>query len=397
MGFARDYSLPDEGSAASAGLQFRVTAIVSTYCGERFIRGCLEDLAGQTLFAAGGLEVVVVDSASPEGERGIVEEYVRRFPGKVRYVRTPGRETLYAAWNRGVGLARGEYLTNANVDDRHHPEMLERLAAALDAAPDAVLAYADSDVTDEANAGWGEARRTREQRWPDYDRDTLFEYCYVGQAPMWRRGVHAAFGGFDGEMKSAGDYEFWLRLAAGGCRFVHVAERLGLYLERPDALSLGNIDLNWRESEVARDRYWREAWGVPPKFRKAVPAFEALGRRVAAMREAKGEVRVALYGAGKHTRRMLPLFHKAIEEAGGRLVGILDDRVGEGGEALDGVEVVRTAEWERLRPGVVVVSSDTYEEAMAGAVGRVLAQSGGSGVAVWKVYGEAGIAGRVLA
>lgn len=364
----------------------RVSAIVSTYAGMRFFRGCLDDLLAQTLFAANGLEIVIVNSASPEGEDEVARAYAGRYPEQIRYIRTAERETLYAAWNRGIAAARGAYVTNANVDDRHAPEALERMAGVLDADAGAALVYTDSLVTADANVPWGAATVTRRLSWPAYDRDTLFETCYIGQAPMWRRSVHESLGMFDGAMKSAGDYEFWLRMAAAGLRFVHVPEPLCLYLERPDAISLSNIDLNWRESEVARDRYWKADDGVHPKFRKALPHFARLGERVRCY--VRGSA-FGIYGAGKHTSRMLPLFRQAMEPWG-RIAAILDDspKVSEVG----GIPVIRTGDAEGLGLSAVVVSSDTYEAAMAERLRGVLPGQ----VDVLRVY-AAGVAQESLA
>src|SRR5262249_18536001 len=123
-----------------ANTPFRVSALVSTYKGERFIRGCLEDLVAQTLFShstrgIAALEILVINSGSPEGEDRIICEFAARSPDRFTYIHTQERETLYAAWNRALRAARGNYLTNANVDDRHHPEALERMANTLDCAP----------------------------------------------------------------------------------------------------------------------------------------------------------------------------------------------------------------------------------------------------------------------
>jgi glycosyltransferase involved in cell wall biosynthesis len=365
---------PFEPTEEAMRTGFRVSAIVSTYNGERFIRGCLEDLVAQTLFARGGLQIVVVNSGSTQNEDASIQEYVGCYPDRFIYLRTE-RETLYAAWNRAIRAAGGTYLTNSNVDDRHHPEALERMAEALDSNGDVALMYADSYVVDEENLVWDGAKKDRLLKWPEFDRDTLFEYCYIGQAPMWRRELHEQHGYFDDSMISAGDYDFWLRLAKHH-PFLHLAEPLGLYLERADAISLRDLDLTWRECEAARDRHWDPAEGVHPKFRRAAKEFARLKERVSRLPEG---VRVALYGAGKHTERMLPVFRYAIEPHG-KLVGILDDSPKM--SVLDGLGVVQTMGWMGLSPEVVVISSDTYEMTMYTRARAILPGS----VQVWRVY-----------
>ena len=127
------------GQASAADLHMSevlVSAIVSTYDASRFIDGCLADLEAQTI--AEHLEIIVVDSGSPGDEGRIVAEFQRRFDNIV-YLRTE-RESLYDAWNRGIHAARGLYITNANTDDRHRADALERLARSLDERPDAALA-----------------------------------------------------------------------------------------------------------------------------------------------------------------------------------------------------------------------------------------------------------------
>ncbi|MBI4568079.1 MAG: glycosyltransferase [Planctomycetes bacterium] len=238
-----------------------VSAIVSLYRAERFVRGLLDDLLAQTI--ADRLEIVIIDSGSPENERSIVEEYQRRHTNVV-YYRTAARETLYAAWNRAARLARGRYLTNANADDRHRPDALERLAAALDRDPEAALAYADLAATAAANARFEEAPIIGHTRWPDHDPRLLFRVCYVGPQPMWRRDLHERHGFFDPEFQSAGDYEFWLRVARAE-RFVHLPEVLTLYYSSGEGIEQGNPALSREESERARERYWPHSWGERPK------------------------------------------------------------------------------------------------------------------------------------
>lgn len=228
-----------------------VTAIVSTYKSARFMAGCLEDLVGQTLFAHGELEIVVIDSGSPENEGDIVRAFQARYPG-IRYLRTE-REGLYAAWNRGVGLATGRYLTSANTDDRHRGDALEILAAFLDAHPAVALAYADCLITARENETFASTASTDRFDWPPYRYSTLQDRCIVGPQPVWRRELHARYGLFDENFQAAGDYEFWLRMGRHET-FAKVPEVLGLYLQNSAGLEYASGRTE-RETLEIRQRY----------------------------------------------------------------------------------------------------------------------------------------------
>lgn len=239
-------------AAPQAGRRYKVSALVSTYNAEEFLRGLLEDLEAQTI--ADELEIIVVDSGSQQNEAAVVEEFQRRYDNIV-YLRTE-RETLYAAWNRAIQVARGEYLTVANTDDRHRPDALERMARALDENPEVALVYADSLKTRQPNRPFGEAEVSGAFRWPDFDPNLLLRACYIGPQPMWRRELHERHGLFNPAYRSAGDYEFWLRLAHRGERFLHLPEPLGLYYDNPHRIEHSDQALNEAEAELVRARYW---------------------------------------------------------------------------------------------------------------------------------------------
>lgn len=231
--------------------RYLVTAIVSTYKAERYLRGCLEDLEAQTI--ADRLEIIVVDSGSPQNERAIVEEFQRRYDN-ILYVRTPRREGVYAAWNRGVKLASGKYLTNANTDDRHRRDALERMASVLEVRSEVALVYANVYITETPNETFDRHTRVGAFRWHDFDPAVLREVCFVGPQPMWRRNLHARYGYFDESFESAGDWEFWLRLAQGET-FYHLDEFLGLYLRSSEGVEHSDPARAAREAERVWARY----------------------------------------------------------------------------------------------------------------------------------------------
>ena len=237
-----------------------VSAIVSTYKAERFMPGLLTDLEGQTI--ADRMEIVVVDSNSPQNEGAVVKEFQRRYDNIV-YLRTEERENSHVSFSRAIQLARGKYVTLANTDDRRRADALERMAEALESRPQVALAYADMAITLRENDTFETAREKKFFLWPEFDPVLFFQICYVGSQPMWRRALHEVYGYFDPEFWSAGDYEFWLRLIRSE-KFLHIPEILGLYLFSPQSNENRDRLLSSKESEKARERYWPSGWGKRP-------------------------------------------------------------------------------------------------------------------------------------
>lgn len=240
-----------------------VTAIVSSYNAERFMRGLLQDLEAQTI--ADQTEIVIIDSNSPQNEAAIVREFQSRYHN-IRFMRTSVREQSHITLNRCVQSARGKYITLACTDDRHRADAFEKMAAALESNPDVAVVYADTAVTDKENQVLESADIIGHFRWPAYSRETLFQFCYMGPQPMWRRSLHDKHGGYDEALMSAGDYELYLRWAAAGEKFLHLPEVLGLYFLNPKGNEHGQGDTSAKESDLAVRRYWKSEWGARPAY-----------------------------------------------------------------------------------------------------------------------------------
>lgn len=216
---------------------FLVSAIVSTYNSKKFIQGCLEDLLAQSLYKKGLLEIVVIDSASFEDEQSIVNNYIKNFKN-ISYFRLDNRVTLYEAWNIGIEKANGDFITNANADDRHHPECLEILHSELEKNINIDLVYADVFATKTPNLNFENITNQKRYNYKSYFApDSLLHYQF-GCQPMWRKSAHKKIGFFNPLLKAAGDYEFNLRFALKGLKALHIQKTLGLFLENKTSISL---------------------------------------------------------------------------------------------------------------------------------------------------------------
>lgn len=245
----------------------KVSAIVSTYNSERFIHGCLEDLVNQTLYQKGELEIVVIDSGSQQNEKDIVDEFRKRFKNIV-YLRTK-RETIYASWNRGIKIASGKYITNANTDDRHRSDALEVMSKILDQNPHFGLIYADVIVTATENETFSKHTPIGTFRQPDYSRELLTLQCFIGPQPMWRKSLHKKYGFFDKSFTSSGDWEFWLRIAEG-TNMLHIPELLGLFLHSSNIAEYRNIEKRAKEDITIFSKYIPRYLGTVQDIKRAM-------------------------------------------------------------------------------------------------------------------------------
>src|SRR5690606_31125299 len=128
-----------------------ITLISSVFRGDDFLPGFLDNCGG--LHGYGECEHFLIRAGSPGSEHDRLVEHVRRYPAAV-YLNLANDPGLYEVWNLGARLARGRYLSNANIDDRRAPEHLACLQTILDSKPDIDVASTALRVTKQRNTRW---------------------------------------------------------------------------------------------------------------------------------------------------------------------------------------------------------------------------------------------------
>ena len=231
----------------------KVSAIVSTYNSEKFIRGCIDDLLNQTLYKKGELEIVVVVSGSEENEKQIIEEY-RSGHSNIKLITTENKETIYQAWNRGIKAAEGKYITNANADDRHKEDAFEKMFEIFEKREETDVVYANVYNTQIMNDTFDSSTQKTVTSWVPFDKDLILFGCFLGPQPMWKKSLHNKFGMFDETLKVIGDYEFWLRISREA-NFHHINEILGLYFYSVKSAEHRDSFLTIEENKLVQKKY----------------------------------------------------------------------------------------------------------------------------------------------
>jgi GT2 family glycosyltransferase len=218
------------------------------------IAGCLDDLVQQSMFIKGEMEILIIDSGSQEEEGEIVREYQSRYD-RIRYFRTEQRETLYRSWNRAVEKAQGEYLTNANTDDRHESTCIEILARTLDENPDCGLCYGNLYKSSTPNQRFNRQDESKLCESQEFFPASALLHCTNGAQPLWRKALHDQVGLFDEKFKAIGDHDFAIRLAKNGISSKYVPQAWGNMLWHEGALSTKDFTA-LQEKKLIIEKYW---------------------------------------------------------------------------------------------------------------------------------------------
>ncbi len=167
---------------------------------EEAVRSALEQVAVD--------ELVVADGASSDGTQARLTALAAAYPGRLHWVSEPDLGPADAV-NRAVARAAGRVVGWLNSDDLYTPGAAARALQAFVADPERVLVYGEGEHVDEH--GGHPARYPT--LGPEVALSAWADGCPVCQpTAFFRRDVFTALGGLDTALRTAFDYEFWLRV-----------------------------------------------------------------------------------------------------------------------------------------------------------------------------------------
>lgn len=202
-----------------------ISVVLPVYNGERYLRGALESILGQTFT---DFELIAVDDCSSDSSPAILAEYAAR-DSRMRVVTQPENAKLPAALNAGFREARGRWFTWTSDDNELLPETLAELLAAAEANPDADIVYADFHLIRGDREPGGEVQVGEPE-------DLIFANT-IGCCFLYAREVDERVGGYDESLFGIEDYDFWLRVDAAGFAFHHIHKPLYIYRRHEQSLT----------------------------------------------------------------------------------------------------------------------------------------------------------------
>ncbi|MBD1847853.1 glycosyltransferase [Cyanobacteria bacterium FACHB-63] len=217
-----------------------ISVIIPVLNGEKTIQETIQSVLNQTLT---DLEVIVINDGSQDSTLSVVSR-ITDPRVKVFCYKNAGLST---SRNRGIAHATGEYVSFLDADDLWTPDKLKAQYEALQANPQAAVAYSWVDYIDETGKFFYPGNHITANGYI-YERMLLHNLLENGSNPLVRKQAFAEVGDFDPTLTSAEDWDMWLRLSA---RYDFVAVPIPQVLYRRSTHSMSTNTLKM-ETESLR-------------------------------------------------------------------------------------------------------------------------------------------------
>lgn len=187
------------------------TIITPSYNKAKYIKDTIDSIHEQHGVT---WEHIILDACSTDNTLSVVQPYLEqqyldtlsKRGCSFRFIQEKDKGQSHAI-NKGLVLAKGDYVAWLNADDIYYENTLSQVKAFFGANPTAMLVYGEMNYLN--------ADRTVLKLRPSvpFDRKFLLNNtCFIPQpSTFWRREVHAIAGLLDCKLHLAMDYEYWLR------------------------------------------------------------------------------------------------------------------------------------------------------------------------------------------
>jgi len=228
----------------------KVSVVMSVYNGGDYLSSALQSILDQSF---SDFEFVIINDGSTDGSLTTLKKFAKKDK-RINLI-DQANAGLVASLNRGIEVARGQYIARQDADDKSNPSRLAKQVEFLDGHPLVVAVGSNISVMDESGKIIHQHAVLLQN--PELQQELLVRSPFAHGSVMFRRQVALKVGLYDGSTWPAEDYDFWLRLSVHG-RLANLDEALYIYREHSKSISEQNTDLQNDKSEEVRARAWQQ-------------------------------------------------------------------------------------------------------------------------------------------
>ena len=185
-----------------------VTVLMPVYNGARFLRESIESILNQTF---NDFECLIIDDASTDTSREIIRSFT---DPRIKLIENANHCGLVKTLNRGLALAKGEYIARQDQDDISYPARLEKQVTFLNSHPQIVLLGTNIHNIDEngkksISYGYSIVSTPAAIHW-----QIIFDNPFVHSSVMFRTEIIRNLGGYNDHFNACEDFDLFSRVCS---------------------------------------------------------------------------------------------------------------------------------------------------------------------------------------
>lgn len=191
-------------------------------------------------------EYLIVDGGSTDKTLDIVMRYEPKFKGKLKYI-SERDNGIYDAMNKGIELAKGEFIGIINSDDWYESDALQNIHYQYGMNKAVDLIYGTLRII----------RNNKEFGIERVHHDFINEKMIPHPTTFIKREVYLKEGTYSQKYKYAADYDYILKLRAKGYKFAYTNNIIANYREggathTNDTAAIESINVRYKNGLISK-------------------------------------------------------------------------------------------------------------------------------------------------
>lgn len=119
------YAIENGLNTDKIGNANRVTAIVTSYNHNKFLKERIESILNQTYQL---IDIIIVDDCSTDGSQDTIRNYSLNYPDRIKFIfNEKNSGSVFSQWKKGIDLAESDLIWICESDDSCEPDFVETL------------------------------------------------------------------------------------------------------------------------------------------------------------------------------------------------------------------------------------------------------------------------------
>lgn len=231
-----------------------VSVIIPNYNHAGYLNQRIDSVLNQTYQ---DIELIILDDVSKDNSREVIEQYSSHPKVSNIVFNDVNSGGTFKQWDKGIALAKGEYIWMAESDDYADSTFLESMMGMIEENPEIGLAYCGSQLVDETGVDVGEIVRHVKPNTNGYYVNSGYDECmdYAFFTPIipnasgviFKKSKYYEVDQSYKTFKICGDWQFWIDIAYDNYiaylpkklnRFRQSATSVSRSAERKDTLTI---------------------------------------------------------------------------------------------------------------------------------------------------------------